>query len=146
MPIGQLPLPLQPRMVELEDPVPDGRHGAWVRSLRTARVKPERIEKKLDDELMLKEFLETYGFSAPAEPISVKNDALYPVHIAAHLGDYHLLRLLVAAGADVKACTGRGRSTADVANGDETMQDFLRTGPKMMRLRDLRSEAGKMPQ
>ena len=140
MRIGQLPLPLQPHVLELEDPVPDVAHVAPARaSSSTVRVKPERMQKKLDDELMLKDFLETYGFSAPNEPLQVRHDIVYPVHIAAHLGNYDLLRLLVAAGADTKVRTARGRSTVDLANGDETMQDFLMTGSKIMRLRDLRS-------
>ena len=139
MRIGQLTLPVQPRLLELEDPVPASTRASSIRS-----VKPERIQKKLDEKLILKDFLETCGFSGPNEPLEVKQDTLYPVHIAAHLGNYHLLRLLVAAGADLKQRTAQGRTAADLANGDERMQDFLRSGPKIVRFRDLRSEVSKM--
>ena len=42
-------------------------------------------------------------------------ETLYPVHLAAHLGDADLLRLVLQAGADATQQSSMGRSAWDVA-------------------------------
>lgn len=42
-------------------------------------------------------------------------ETFYPVHLAAHLGDAELLRLILQAGADATQRTSLGRSAKEVA-------------------------------
>lgn len=54
-------------------------------------------------------------FSTPKVPKKILQETFYPVHLAAHLGDAELLRLILQAGADATQRTSLGRSAKEVA-------------------------------
>ena len=47
--------------------------------------------------------------------VSLGREMLYPIHVAARLGDAQMVRLLMQAGADVGQKTSKGRTAADLA-------------------------------
>eukprot|EP00434_Breviolum_minutum_P038806 symbB.v1.2.034435.t1/scaffold4444.1/size39528/2 len=56
------------------------------------------------------------------------NEILYPIHIAAKTGNYEMLLLLLASGADPTICTSEGRSAIDIVrqvNQDGSHLDIL---------------------
>ena len=64
----------------------------------------------------LKQFLQAYGCSGVSRPQRKPGkETFYPVHLAAHLGDAELLRLILQAGADATQRTSLGRSAKEVA-------------------------------
>eukprot|EP00434_Breviolum_minutum_P039458 symbB.v1.2.035041.t1/scaffold4565.1/size37908/2 len=55
-------------------------------------------------------------------------EVLYPIHIATKTGNYEMLLLLLASGADPTICTSEGRSAIDIArecNQDGSHLDIL---------------------
>lgn len=85
------------------------------------------------------------GVNATGASWNPCKEVLRPVHVAAKCGDYEMLRLLAAAGADVEAVTSRQRSALDLARKlPESSQRseiiaFLQSGGKMMQVRDMLS-------
>lgn len=69
--------------------------------------KGRRQEKKELEESFLKSFLKTHGFkdvtTARQGGCLSKRESVYPLHVAASYGDYPLVRLLLARGADPEA-------------------------------------------
>mmetsp|Transcript_73131 Transcript_73131/g.161401 ORF Transcript_73131/g.161401 Transcript_73131/m.161401 type:complete len:129 (-) Transcript_73131:117-503(-) len=64
----------------------------------------------------LKKFLQINGCTDVNRPQRKPGkETLYPVHLAAHLGDADLLRLVLQAGADATQQSSMGRSAWDVA-------------------------------
>ncbi|CAL1141085.1 unnamed protein product, partial [Cladocopium goreaui] len=72
----------------------------------------------------LRNFLHKYGFSDVNRPVMLlggkdePHDEVFPVHVAAHLGELVMLRYLVAAGADLQRKSGRGFSAQDFAESN----------------------------
>ena len=69
--------------------------------------KSRRQEKKELEDNFLKTFLKTHGFkdvtTARAGGCLSSRESVYPLHVAASYGDYYLVRLLLARGADPEA-------------------------------------------
>lgn len=64
----------------------------------------------------LRAFLQKHKFQGVHLPRpSSKAEMIYPIHIAALLGNYDLVRLLLANGADPSQRTSRGRTATDFA-------------------------------
>lgn len=73
--------------------------------------------------------------------VFVTSEIIYPIHVAARLGDYEMLRLLVKAGADMEQVSSRGRTAYELAvkaRADENVLDFLRSGARIVPLRSLK--------
>ncbi|CAK9040368.1 unnamed protein product [Durusdinium trenchii] len=64
-------------------------------------------------------FLQRYGFSDVNKPQRgswfSRSEKLYPVHVAAMLGDADMLHFLLEAGADPEQRTSKGRSALECA-------------------------------
>ncbi|OLQ13168.1 Caskin-2 [Symbiodinium microadriaticum] len=69
-------------------------------------------------------------------------ELVYPIHVAAALGDAYIVRLLLKAGADLKQKTSRGRTAADIAAQEDRygshreVLELVRGAIKVMSLRD----------
>lgn len=79
-----------------------------------------RRERREQDEEYLQSFLQKFEFQELNQPRSrnffnFQAERFYPIHVAAMLGDYHLLRLLVAHGADFQQRSSKGRTALDLA-------------------------------
>ena len=83
---------------------------------------------KLRRDLRLANFLQDHGFFDPCKPAKSKKsscfspkdvffpkDTLYPIHIAAKLGDSDLVRVLLSKGADPEQKSSFGRTPAEIA-------------------------------
>ncbi|CAJ1415315.1 unnamed protein product [Effrenium voratum] len=74
----------------------------------------------------LQAFLQKHKFKDLSIPRSTGfawwfGEKIYPIHVAASLGDYHLLRLMLAVGADPEQKTSKGRLPLDFAlRADQT--------------------------
>ncbi|CAJ1328427.1 unnamed protein product [Effrenium voratum] len=99
----------------------------------------------------LRSFLQKHNFQSVNKPRSPSSFAIfsdyniYPVHVAARLGDYQILRLLLAAAADPEQRTAWGRRAMDIAveaNKSQSHEDvlgLLSGRVKAMAVRELRS-------
>mmetsp|Transcript_24697 Transcript_24697/g.57340 ORF Transcript_24697/g.57340 Transcript_24697/m.57340 type:complete len:250 (+) Transcript_24697:57-806(+) len=85
----------------------------------------ERSQRKQEK---LKRFLQAHNFSedvnlpqarrrwrSSSKTTFISEEIVYPVHVAARLGDADLLRLLIKAGANLHQKTSKGRTAADMA-------------------------------
>ena len=95
-------------------------------------------------------FLKDHNFSKDVcEPrlpkfscASFGKEILYPIHVAASLGDGQMVRLLAKAGADLQQTTSKGRTAADLAcerdvqGSHRDVLDLLRGTFKTMALRE----------
>eukprot|EP00438_Fugacium_kawagutii_P030224 Skav219517 [mRNA] locus=scaffold30:49575:49928:+ [translate_table: standard] len=81
---------------------------------------------KLRQDLLLKNFLKDHGFSDPCKPIRKSGcfspkeflfpkERLYPIHIAAKLGNHELVRILLFKGANPEQKSSKGRTPAEIA-------------------------------
>ena len=89
-------------------------------------------------ELRLKDFLKANGFRDVSDPrqggcFSFK-ERLWPLHVAARLGDHEMVQILLAAGADTSQKTSKGRTALEIAegSGNWTTVDVLRFNTKVM--------------
>jgi len=75
---------------------------------------------------VLKSFLERHGFAdahSPRElgektkvtPASLRMESIYPIHVAAQLGDVSILRMLLDMGVDPQTRAFEGRTAAQFA-------------------------------
>lgn len=113
----------------------------------SSRSTAKRLEKKQEDEDYLEAFLQSFNFKDGVNQPQTRNafvlwkkpEMVYPIHVAAKMGDYHLFRLLVAAGADINQKTSKGLCAIDVAllankNGSHAhIIDFLKSDLKEIR-------------
>mmetsp|Transcript_43146 Transcript_43146/g.71159 ORF Transcript_43146/g.71159 Transcript_43146/m.71159 type:complete len:181 (+) Transcript_43146:2-544(+) len=114
-------------------------------------VSPSKIsarrEKRGLNERYLQGFLEEFKFQEVNQPrarnfYNFKAERFYPIHVAAMLGDYHLLRLLVAHGADFQQRSSKGRTALDLARerdseGSHRMAiQFLESRTPIVRMRE----------
>eukprot|EP00435_Cladocopium_sp_Y103_P034110 s255_g8.t1 len=79
-----------------------------------------RRGRREQDEQYLQSFLQEFKFQGLNQPRSqgyfnFQAEQFYPIHVAAMLGDYHLLRLLVAQGVDFQQRSSKGRTALDLA-------------------------------
>lgn len=109
----------------------------------------KRLERKLNDDQSLMNFLDTLDFKGANLPqprgfffaFWKESETVYPVHVAAKLGDYRLFRKLVAARADVNVKTSKGMSVIEVAElankkGSHTkIIEFLKSDLDIMPMR-----------
>lgn len=82
------------------------------------RAKSKR--RKLRQRERLQEFLKSNGFADEFEPrlgssCFFQAETIYPLHLAAKVGDCEIVRLLLAAGAPPTQRTSRGRTALDFA-------------------------------
>mmetsp|Transcript_20365 Transcript_20365/g.42123 ORF Transcript_20365/g.42123 Transcript_20365/m.42123 type:complete len:194 (-) Transcript_20365:503-1084(-) len=76
--------------------------------------------RKLRQRERLQEFLKSNGFADEFEPrlgssCFFRAETIYPLHLAAKVGDCEVVRLLLAAGAPPTQRTSRGRTALDFA-------------------------------
>ncbi|CAL1166172.1 unnamed protein product [Cladocopium goreaui] len=84
----------------------------------------KRQQKQRLDRIKLQTFLIDYNFRGINLPMSGETgDAgVYPVHVAAQLGDLELLRLLLRAGADPAMRTSEGCGASDFAQHGQIVE------------------------
>lgn len=68
---------------------------------------------------LLDEFLRRHRFSGLNKSRHVSGEAFRPIHVAAIGGDYQLIRILLAAGADVRKKTALGFSAVDLVRAHQ---------------------------
>ncbi|CAJ1350281.1 unnamed protein product, partial [Effrenium voratum] len=97
----------------------------------------------------LQRFLVDYKFKDPNTPRSTwsfhlfSEQRIYPIHVAAKLGDYQLVRILLAAGADRDSQTSKGRKAEDFAleantsGSHDHVLSLLKGGAKVVKARAL---------
>ena len=119
-------------------------------SVISARTFAKQRQRKQLSAERLKNFLLTHNFSEdvrePRMPrlscIGLGKEALYPIHVAASLGDAQMVRLLAKAGADFQQRTSKGRTAIelamerDSAGSHRDTLDLLRGKVKTMALRE----------
>ncbi|CAJ1364521.1 unnamed protein product [Effrenium voratum] len=101
----------------------------------------------------LNSFLQLHEFQAVNRPRSCGTlfgeSKIYPIHVAAQSGNYQLVRILLASGADPECKTSKGRKALDVAraanrDGSHEPVLYLLTGQvKIGTARELRSESSE---
>ena len=92
------------------------------------------------------QFLQKHNCPSIDEPklscLSFMREVVYPIHLAASLGDAHMVRLLVNAGADLQQTTSKGRTAADFAlecdkfGSHRDVLDLVQGSVKTMALRE----------
>ncbi|CAK9074719.1 unnamed protein product [Durusdinium trenchii] len=107
-------------------------------------AKAKRRIKQEQQKIQLREFLKQNRFQG----VDVSKDGkLYPIHVAAHLGDFDLVRLLLRAGADpeqeIPGSGGGGKAidiayAADVMGSHQKIIDLLQAPVKILPVRGLR--------
>lgn len=108
----------------------------------------KRVQKRQRDEQGLQQFLKQFGFqNCTASKIhrhgAFRTEEIYPIHVAARLGNYPLLRLLVCRGADPQQKSSQNRVPMDFAweredldtEGQQIM-DFLKSKTKIVSMRE----------
>lgn len=114
-----------------EDPNPES---LWASSWAAPAALPEpksthsklkRQQRRQVENANLRTFLKTHGFSVDIhEPRTgkagcglfwTKTEEVYPIHVAAELGDLKNLRVLLRYGADPKEKTSKGRMALEMA-------------------------------
>jgi len=82
----------------------------------------QRQEMKEEMNQVLNNWLRKHGFSrdvteprTPKGCLFWKEETFWPIHVAARLGDAEIVRLLLAAGAEPKQRTSKGRTATDLA-------------------------------
>ena len=115
-----------------------------VQTFAKQRLRKQRNKERL--ELFLKEHNFSKDVSEPRLPrmscTGFGKEVLYPIHVAASLGDAEMLRLLVKAGADLQQRTSKGRTATHFAlEGDDfgshrDVLDLLRGKIQTMALRE----------
>ena len=114
------------------------------------RLYTKRRQRKQKNEEQLKRFLQEHTFSQSVDKpkvsrFSFMREVLYPIHVAAMLGDAQMVRLLMQAGADLKQRTSKGRTAADLAfekdvsGSHRDVLDLLTGEVQVMSLRDFMS-------
>ncbi|CAK9058725.1 unnamed protein product [Durusdinium trenchii] len=99
-----------------DDPLPD----ALEVDCPSDRKRSKRQQKVQRAREQLQQFLQIHGFSHVNEPrrtfgFSLRREELYPIHVAAKLGDDQMIRLLLSAGASLEQQTSNGRIALDFA-------------------------------
>eukprot|EP00490_Sorites_sp_Unknown_P010730 CAMPEP_0114692544 /NCGR_PEP_ID=MMETSP0191-20121206/68065_1 /TAXON_ID=126664 /ORGANISM="Sorites sp." /LENGTH=248 /DNA_ID=CAMNT_0001985095 /DNA_START=43 /DNA_END=790 /DNA_ORIENTATION=+ len=115
----------------------------------------KRQYRRAVQEAALKEWLKKHKFSddiheprmgaaaAASFAGSPKQEELYPIHVAAQLGDVKCLRLLLRLGADAEQRTSRNRRAldlarkADIAGSHADVIHLLRSEVRFVRARDM---------
>ncbi|CAL1144023.1 unnamed protein product [Cladocopium goreaui] len=91
----------------------------------------KRERRRREQTRKLREFLKKHRFPDVNEPqqfhvtfciLPRRKEELYPIHMAARLGDYEMLRLLQKAGADSSQKTSLGRSALQLV--DQQTEQF----------------------
>ncbi|CAE7511770.1 RMR6 [Symbiodinium sp. CCMP2456] len=111
-------------------------------------VKKRQRRQKNQEQVM--QFLQKHNFSGSIdEPkvscLSFMREVVYPIHVAASLGDAQMVRLLVGAGADLQQRTSKGRTAADFAlecdhlGSHRDVLDLVKGSMKTMALREFMS-------
>ena len=122
-----------PHHVNGEDPPKRRGHGLAIAiptgptsPLPSAALKYEggkRSHSREQRRRQLQDFLQSHEFSDDVcAPRSTKGGCfffpkprVYPIHVAAHLGDHEVVHLLLQAKADPRQTTSRGRTAEDIA-------------------------------
>ena len=107
-------------------------------------VKKRQRRQKNQEQIM--QFLQKHNCPSIDEPklscLSFMREVVYPIHLAASLGDAHMVRLLVNAGADLQQTTSKGRTAADFAlecdkfGSHRDVLDLVQGSVKTMALRE----------
>ena len=100
----------------------------------------KRLQKQQQEEMKVRHFLMRYNFEGINMPMSGKRggERFYPIHVAAQLGDYDLLRTLLRKGADPETPTASGGLALDMAKNydfagsHQRIADFLSTPVKIL--------------
>ncbi|CAL1134774.1 unnamed protein product [Cladocopium goreaui] len=87
------------------------------------RFRAKREVHRKEEEDFLAEFLRKFKFEKGVNQprtegwsfFGPKKEELYPIHVAAFLGNYYLLRVLVSKGANFNQKTSKGRKALDIA-------------------------------
>ena len=118
-----------------------------VQTFAKQRLRKQRNKERL--ELFLKEHNFSEDVGEPRLPrmscTGFGKEALYPIHVAASLGDAQMLRLLVKAGADLQQRTSKGRTATEFAlehddfGSHRDVLDLLRGKIQTMALREFMS-------
>ncbi|CAE7654526.1 nipblb, partial [Symbiodinium pilosum] len=82
----------------------------------------QRQDMRDEQNYILQDWLRKHGFSRdvtePRMPKGCfiwKEETVWPIHVAARLGDAEIVRLLLSAGADPKQRSSKGRTATDMA-------------------------------
>mmetsp|Transcript_40250 Transcript_40250/g.93227 ORF Transcript_40250/g.93227 Transcript_40250/m.93227 type:complete len:184 (+) Transcript_40250:59-610(+) len=80
----------------------------------------KRMLRRKKQDMLISQFLKENKFGSDvSEPkvicCMLMKEAIYPIHVAAKLGDAQMIRLLLKAGADRKQKTSQGRTAAEIA-------------------------------
>ncbi|CAJ1347490.1 unnamed protein product [Effrenium voratum] len=105
----------------------------------------QRLVKASQRSARLQGFLRAHGFEdarQPRPPGWVGGKTVYPIHIAAKLGDCSLVRILLAERADPSQLDSAGRTAIEIAeeaNGEGCNDMVLKVLQAHMRVAELRS-------
>mmetsp|Transcript_73857 Transcript_73857/g.173281 ORF Transcript_73857/g.173281 Transcript_73857/m.173281 type:complete len:182 (+) Transcript_73857:64-609(+) len=126
--------------------------GSSLYSADTEQSLKKRQMRKQKSDAAVAHFLKEHNFgpdvSEPRTACCVfLKEAIYPIHVAAKLGDAEMVRLLLKAGAKRDQRSSKGRSPADIAfeednyGSHQDVLELLRGPLKFMPLRDFVSLA-----
>eukprot|EP00434_Breviolum_minutum_P004416 symbB.v1.2.003891.t1/scaffold217.1/size263214/1 len=120
---------------DLGPDTPDTPHMATVDGPVKVDSKRRRYLAMLS-EVKLESFLRSHGFDdldSPKMMGCLFKDVIYPIHVAARLGDCEAIRLLLNADADPNQKTGRGRTPLEDKRGSHAEAVLLLWQPTRVR-------------
>ena len=120
----------------------ENRQSCKIHALSRSHVK--RLQKQQQIQDQLEAFLRRYHFVDPVTPrrASVFAKELYPIHVAARIGDVCLLRSLLASGADPEQVNSSGQRALDIARRNnrgashQEAMELLESNLKIVTMRD----------